>query len=65
MRYFFQNKARSTCGTKRVEFAEGEESKVIRAAYYIIEEGVATLILIGRLDVIQKRIDELGLQCCP
>jgi len=65
VRYFFQNKARATGGTKRVAFAEGEESKVIRAAYQIQEEGIATPILLGRPEVIQKRIEELGLACCP
>ncbi len=65
VRYFFQNKARSSGGTKRVAFAEGEEPKVIRAAYQIKEEGIATPILIGRPEVIQQRITELGLACCP
>ena len=65
VRYFFQNKARASGGTKRVAFAEGEEPKVIRAAYQIKEEGIATPILIGRPEVIQKRIQELGLACCP
>ncbi len=64
VRYFFQNKARASGGTKRVAFAEGEESKVIRAAYQVKEEGIATPILIGRPDIIQKRIQELGLACC-
>ena len=65
MRSFFQNKARASGGTKRVVFAEGEEPKVIRAAYQIKEEQIATPILIGRPEVIQKRIEELGLPCCP
>jgi len=65
VRYFFQNKARASGGKKRVAFAEGEEPKVIRAAYQIKEEGIASPILIGRPDVIQKRIAELGLPCCP
>ena len=65
VRYFFQNKARASGGTKRVAFAEGEEPKVIRAAYQIKEEGIATPILIGRPEVIEKHIQELGLACCP
>ncbi len=65
VRYFFQNKARASGGKKRVAFAEGEESKIIRAAYQLIEERIATPILIGRPAVIQKRIEELGLSCCP
>lgn len=65
IRYFFQNKARSSGGRKRLVFAEGEEQKIIRAAYQIKEEGIATPILIGRPQVIQQRIEELGLPCCP
>jgi malate dehydrogenase (oxaloacetate-decarboxylating)(NADP+) len=43
IRYFFQNKARSSGGKKRLVFAEGEEQKIIRAAYQIVkEEGIAT-----------------------
>jgi len=65
VRYFFQNKARSSGGTKRVVFAEGEEPKVIRAANQIKEEGIATPVLLGRPETIQNKIDELGLPCCP
>ncbi|HPP61919.1 MAG TPA: phosphate acyltransferase [Anaerolineales bacterium] len=65
MRYFFQNKARASGGTKRVVFAEGEEPKVIRAAYRLKEEGIAAPILIGRPEVVQERVAELGLHCCP
>jgi len=52
IRYFFQNKARSSGGKKRVAFAEGEETKIIRAAYQVKEEGIATPVLIGRAHVI-------------
>jgi malate dehydrogenase (oxaloacetate-decarboxylating)(NADP+) len=65
VRYFFQNKARSSGGTKRVAFAEGEEQKVIRAAYQIQEEGIATPVLIGREEVIQEHITALGLDFKP
>ncbi|MBI5933498.1 MAG: NADP-dependent malic enzyme [Chloroflexi bacterium] len=65
VRHFFQNKARASGGKKRVAFAEGEEPKVIRAAFQLKEEGIASPILIGRPEVIQKRIAELGLPCCP
>jgi len=65
VRYFFQNQARSSGGKKRVAFAEGEEQKVIRAAYQIQEEGIATPILIGHADVIQEHIDNLGLDFKP
>ncbi|MCQ3938598.1 MAG: NADP-dependent malic enzyme [Chloroflexi bacterium] len=65
IRYFFQNKARSSGGKTRVAFAEGEEQKIIRAAYQVKEEGIATPILLGRPEVIQKHIEELGLSWSP
>ena len=65
VRYFFQNKARSSGGRKRVVFAEGEEQKIIRAAYRIQEEGIATPILIGRAHVIAEQLQALGLEYEP
>ncbi|MBE0671858.1 MAG: NADP-dependent malic enzyme [Anaerolineales bacterium] len=65
IRYFFQNKARSSGGTKRVVFAEGEEQKIIRAAYQIQDEGIATPVLIGRKDVIEGHLKNLGLEYKP
>ncbi|MFN8383779.1 MAG: NADP-dependent malic enzyme [Anaerolineales bacterium] len=65
IRYFFQNKARSSGGTKRVAFAEGEEQKVIRAAYQIQDEGIATPVLIGRASVIEGHLKNLGLDYQP
>ena len=65
VRYFFQNKARSSGGTKRVAFAEGEEQKIIRAAYQIQEEGIATPVLIGNAVVIEKQLTTLGLDFKP
>jgi malate dehydrogenase (oxaloacetate-decarboxylating)(NADP+) len=65
VRYFFQNKARSSGGTKRIAFAEGEEQKIIRAAYQIKEEGIATPVLIGRQSVIDEQLKNLGLDYTP
>jgi malate dehydrogenase (oxaloacetate-decarboxylating)(NADP+) len=65
VRYFFQNQARASGGTKRVVFAEGEEPKVIRAAAQITDEKIGVPVLLGRKDVIESRIEELGLPCCP
>lgn len=65
IRYFFQNKARSSGGGKRIVFAEGHSQKIVRAAYQIKEEGIATPILLGLADVIQGHIDALGLDFKP
>ncbi len=61
MRYFFLNKAKSARPLKRVVFAEGEESKIIRAAVQVQDEGIAKPILIGRPDVIKQKAEELTL----
>ena len=65
VRHFIMNKAKSDGGVKRIVFAEGEESKVIRAAHRIREEGIGTPILLGRPDVIKQTIENLGLVSCP
>ncbi len=46
---------------RKIVFAEGEDERVLRAAQAIIEETVETPILIGRPDVIQRRIEQAGL----
>jgi malate dehydrogenase (oxaloacetate-decarboxylating)(NADP+) len=65
VRFYFQNKARSSGGNKRLVFAEGEEQKIIRAAHQIKEEGIATPILIGNPQVIEKQLANLGLDYRP
>ena len=65
VRYFFQNKARSSGGKKRVVFAEGEEQKIIRAAFQVKEEGIATPVLIGNPHTIEQQINLLGLDYQP
>jgi malate dehydrogenase (oxaloacetate-decarboxylating)(NADP+) len=65
VRYYFRNKARSSGGQKRLVFAEGEEQKVIRAAFQIKEEGIATPILIGHPQVIEQQLNTLGLAYKP
>ena len=50
---------------KQVAFAEGEDDRVLRAAQVIIDEGLATPVLVGRADVIAKRIQSLGLRLKP
>jgi len=50
---------------KQVAFAEGEDDRVLRAAQIIIDEGLARPVLVGRADVIAKRIQSLGLRLNP
>ncbi|MEH6527495.1 MAG: NADP-dependent malic enzyme [Sneathiella sp.] len=46
----------------RVAYAEGEEERVLSAAQTVVDEGLATPILIGRQKVIEYRIEKLGLR---
>jgi malate dehydrogenase (oxaloacetate-decarboxylating)(NADP+) len=58
------NKARMGA-PRRVAYAEGEDSKIIRAAAQVQEEGIAHPILIGRETVIRETVAELGLRFEP
>jgi malate dehydrogenase (oxaloacetate-decarboxylating)(NADP+) len=53
------NKAKAN--PKRIVFPEGEEEKILRAAQVIIDEGIATPILLGDEAEIRARIEELNL----
>jgi malate dehydrogenase (oxaloacetate-decarboxylating)(NADP+) len=46
---------------RRVVFAEGESERAIRAAIAFQNAGLGTPVLIGREEVVQGRIEELGL----
>ncbi|MBF0621630.1 MAG: NADP-dependent malic enzyme [Magnetococcales bacterium] len=57
------DKARSD--PRRLVFAEGEETRVLRATQVLLDEGIAIPILVGRPEVMQSRIDKLGLRIRP
>ena len=46
----------------RLVYAEGEEETVLRAVQVVVDEGLAKPILIGRPEVIEKRIKRAGLR---
>ena len=46
---------------KRVVFAEGEESQVIRAAYSFVSQGLGTAVLVGREDRVRATAEAAGL----
>ncbi|MEE2687823.1 MAG: NADP-dependent malic enzyme [Pseudomonadota bacterium] len=56
---------RAISDPKRVVYAEGEERRVLHAAQVVIDEGMASPILIGRRSVVVSRIEELGLRMRP
>jgi malate dehydrogenase (oxaloacetate-decarboxylating)(NADP+) len=47
---------------RRMAYAEGEDERVLRAAQVVVDEGIARPTLIGRPDVVQMRIERLGLR---
>ncbi|WP_276249096.1 NADP-dependent malic enzyme [Haladaptatus sp. YSMS36] len=57
------NKARSD--PMRVALAEGTEEKMVRAAYQLVEQGIAEPILIGDADAITRTARTLGLEFDP
>ncbi len=53
---------RAESDLQRVVYAEGEEETVLRAVQTVIDDKMAHPILIGRPDVIQTRIERMGLR---
>src|SRR5215217_4073636 len=54
--------AAAESGSKRIAYAEGEDDRVLRAAQVVVDERLATPILVGRPDVIAQKIKILGLR---
>jgi malate dehydrogenase (oxaloacetate-decarboxylating)(NADP+) len=65
VRYYILNQARAVRPKKRIVFAEGEETKIIRAAAQIIDEEIGIPILIGNSDLIRRKAQLLGLDGLP
>jgi malate dehydrogenase (oxaloacetate-decarboxylating)(NADP+) len=50
---------------KRIAYAEGEDERVLRAVQIVADEGLAIPYLIGRPQVIERRLSRLGLRLQP
>ena len=50
---------------RRLVFAEGEDRRVLQAVQEVVDEGLASPILVGRPSVIAARMSELGLRLRP
>ena len=48
-----------------IVYAEGEDERVLRAVQIVVDEGLARPILIGRAEVIERRIEKHGLRIQP
>ncbi len=53
---------RAVSEPQRLVYTDGEEEPVLRAVQVVVDEGVARPILIGRPEVIEMRIERLGLR---
>src|SRR5882762_1754001 len=47
---------------RRVVYAEGEDQRVLRAVQVVVDEGLVRPILVGRPQVIEQRLERLGLR---
>ncbi|WP_435642138.1 NADP-dependent malic enzyme [Micavibrio aeruginosavorus] len=54
--------SRAKAHPKRIVYAEGEEERVLRAVQTVVDEHLASPILIGRKDVVETRLKRLGLR---
>ena len=50
---------------RRVVYAEGEDERVLRATQIVVDEGLARPTLVGRPQVIEQRLERLGLRVRP
>jgi malate dehydrogenase (oxaloacetate-decarboxylating)(NADP+) len=50
---------------RRVVYAEGEDERVLRAVQVVVDEGLARPLLIGRPQVVEQRLERLGLRVRP
>ena len=50
---------------KRVIYSDGEDERVLRAAQVVLEDGLATPVLIGRPSVVESRLQRFGLAIKP
>ena len=57
--------ARASRARKRLVYAEGEDERVLRAVQVVVDEGLAEPVLVGRPEVVAKRLEGLGLRVSP
>ena len=57
--------AAKTGPRRRIVFSEGEDERVLRAVQVVVDEGLARPILIGRPEVLRRRIERYGLRIRP
>ena len=56
---------RARASPRRVVYCEAEDDRVLRAVQTVVDEHIARPVLIGRTEVVAKRIETLGLRLQP
>lgn len=62
MKPLFQIAKKAPTERKRIVYAEGEEERVLRAVQVIVDEKLASPILVGRPHILDLRIEKFGLR---
>jgi malate dehydrogenase (oxaloacetate-decarboxylating)(NADP+) len=57
--------AAADSATRRIVYAEGEDDRVLRAAQVAVDERLARPVLVGRPEIIQRKVSDLGLRLRP
>ncbi|HEX2652293.1 MAG TPA: NADP-dependent malic enzyme [Xanthobacteraceae bacterium] len=57
--------AKAKAAPKRIVYAEGEDERILRAVQIVVEEKLASPILVGRPSVIAARLERFGLSVRP
>jgi len=50
---------------RRIAYAESEDERVLRAVQIVVDEGLARPIVVGRPQVVEQRLERLGLRVRP
>ena len=53
---------RARTDPKRIVYAEGEDERVLRAVQQVLDDGLAKPIIVGRREVVRRRIEKLNLR---
>lgn len=65
MKPLFQIAKKAPKDRKRIVYAEGEDERVLRAVQVVVDENLATPILVGRPQVLAQRVEKFGLRIRP
>jgi len=65
MQPVFAAAAEAPQGPARIAYAEGEDDRVLRAAQVAVDERLARPLLIGRADIIERKIRDMELRIEP